>query len=155
MRETTQILQQRDEHQRMLLQELNHRVKNTLATVQSLARRTFKGDGSGRYERFEGRLLSLSMTHNLLTASEWQGAKLIDIVEAELAPYKGHFRYGGPELFVPTRAALGLSMIFHELGTNAAKHGAFSTGLGQVTIEWFVQKNELRLEWVESHGPVV
>src|SRR5918993_376805 len=80
---------QRDEHQRMLLQELNHRVKNTLATVQSLARRTFKGDGSGRYERFEGRLLSLSMTHNLLTASEWQGAKLIDIVEAELAPYKG------------------------------------------------------------------
>src|SRR5215218_8023261 len=48
-----------------------------------------------------------------------------------------------------------LSMIFHELGTNAAKHGAFSTGLGQVTIEWFVQKNELRLEWVESHGPVV
>ena len=155
MRETTQILQQRDEHQRMLLQELNHRVKNTLATVQSLARRTFKGDGSGRYERFEGRLLSLSMTHNLLTASEWQGAKLIDIVEAELAPYKGHFHYSGPELFVPTRAALGLSMIFHELGTNAAKHGAFSTGLGQVTIEWFVQKNELRLEWVESHGPVV
>ena len=65
MRETTEILQQRDEHQRMLLQELNHRVKNTLATVQSLARRTFKGDGSGRYERFEGRLLSLSMTDDL------------------------------------------------------------------------------------------
>jgi two-component sensor histidine kinase len=155
MRETTEILQQRDEHQQLLLQELNHRVKNTLATVQSLARRTFKGDGSGRYERFEGRLLSLSKTHDLLTASEWQGAKLIDIVEAELAPYKGHFRYDGPELFLPTRAALGLSMIFHELGTNAAKHGAFSTALGQVAIECSVQGNELRLEWVESCGPVV
>ena len=75
----------------MLLQELNHRVKNTLATVQSLARRTFKGDGTGRYERFEGRLLSLSITHNLLTASEWQGAKLIDIVEAEWLPTKVSF----------------------------------------------------------------
>ena len=155
MRETTQILQQRDQHQQMLLQELNHRVKNTLATVQALARRTFKGDASGRYERFEGRLLSLSKTYNLLTASEWQGARLLDIVEAELAPYKGHFRCNGPELFVPTRTALGLSMVLHELGTNAAKHGAFSTALGQVSIEWCVQGNELRLEWVESHGPAV
>ena len=98
----------------MLLQELNHRVKNTLATVQALARRTLEGDASGRYERFEGRLLSLSKNHNLLRPRNGK-AKASRHRGSGLAPYKGRFGATGPN-FSCQPVALGLSMVIHELG---------------------------------------
>jgi two-component sensor histidine kinase len=154
MRDATQHLRQKGSQQQLLLQELNHRVKNTLTTVQSLARRTFTSS-SAEYQEFEGRLLSLSKTHNLLTAAEWQGAAIYDVVGLELQPFEGRVTVAGPSLFVPTRLALSLSMVVHELATNAAKHGALSNSTGRVDVSWLISEGALHLKWLEVEGPPV
>jgi two-component sensor histidine kinase len=154
MRDATQHLRQKASQQQLLLQELNHRVKNTLTTVQSLARRTFTSS-SAEYQEFESRLLSLSNTHNLLTATEWQGAAICDVVGSELQPFEGRVTVGGPPLFVPTRLALSLSMVVHELATNAAKHGALSNATGRVDVSWHVSGDALHVKWLEVEGPPV
>ena len=153
------------ERQALLIAELNHRVKNTLATVQALAHQTFRQATSPDVsrERFEARLLSLSRTHNLLNESSWTGASLEQVLALELEPYVGD-RPGrlvtrGPALDLPAPAAVALGMILHELATNAAKYGALSQAHGHVQIEWEVSEETegplLRLAWKERHGPAV
>jgi two-component sensor histidine kinase/PAS domain-containing protein len=153
-----------DARQRLLINELNHRVKNTLATVQSIAAQSFKAENSGvAQEAFEARLFALSKTHDVLTRENWEGANLHDIVEEALAPYRREqterFTIGGARLQVPPRVALPLAMALHELSTNAAKYGAFSTDSGRVDVHWDVTETAdgetVTLRWREQGGPTV
>lgn len=145
-----------------MLHELNHRVKNTLATVQSLARQSARG-GEGQAVQFEARILSLSKTHDLLTREDWSGASLREVLENELSPYRAdadHIVLAGAEVALSPRHVLALGMTIHELATNAAKYGALSTTAGHIELVWRVETREgsqrwLRLTWRESGGPAV
>ncbi|SCY30575.1 HWE histidine kinase domain-containing protein [Microvirga guangxiensis] len=151
-----------DARQRLLINELNHRVKNTLATVQSVAAHSFRiGDPNIGRAAFEARLFALSKTHDVLTRENWEGANLQDIVQEAMAPYARdnaeRFRVVGEPLQLPPRIALPLAMALHELSTNAAKYGGFSTESGEVLIEWTLIRLEdgprLVLKWTETGGP--
>jgi len=151
-----------EEHQRLLINELNHRVKNTLATVQSIAAQTRRtaGDPQSSYEGFIERLMALSRTHDVLTRERWDGADLDEIVRGATQPFgAGRFRIAGPSVRLEPQAALALAMALHELATNAAKYGALSVAAGQVSLEWTVKPDvdglELRLTWREAKGPKV
>jgi PAS domain S-box-containing protein len=150
--------------QRLLLDELNHRVKNTLATVQSLAAQTARGCGSVDEfrARFEPRLLALSAAHDRLTRNQWEGASLRAIAEEELAAHAApgrRLRAEGPDVHLPPRASLSLSLALHELATNAAKHGALSLAGGEVDLRWRTEgqpfPTAIALEWRERGGPPV
>ncbi|MEA3051851.1 MAG: hypothetical protein QOG72_754 [Sphingomonadales bacterium] len=149
-----------EEHQRLLINELNHRVKNTLASVQGIAFQTLKGEVplADARARFEARLMALSRAHNLLTEENWAGASLERVVKdatEHLAGEAGRFDISGRPLRLAPRAALALAMALHELGTNAAKYGALSVESGRVAIAWTLAGDRLRLEWRESGGPPV
>ncbi|WP_225421078.1 sensor histidine kinase [Sphingomonas parva] len=150
-----------EEHQRLLINELNHRVKNTLASVQAIAFQTLKGDVSlaEARARFEARLLALSRAHNLLTERNWEGAGLERIVRdatEHLAGDTSRFELRGEgELSLRPRAALALALALHELVTNAAKYGARSSERGRVSIAWREEQGTLLLEWKETGGPEV
>ncbi len=155
-----------EEHRQLLLNELNHRVKNTLATVQSVAMQSFRPartavDGLAM---FEARLMALSRTHDILTKESWEGANLDEIVAEAVMPYRGgnpnRFRIGGGWVRLSAKMALSISMALHELATNAAKYGALSNDRGQVTISWQTASQgsgdrTLRFEWLEADGPPV
>ena len=148
--------------QKLLLDELNHRVKNTLATVQSIATQTLRTAASTTEARevLEGRLIALSKTHDVLTREHWAKADLREIVTAAVAPYSGtvtgaRFEIRGPEASVQPKAAVALAMAFHELSTNAVKYGALSNETGRVAISWTIENGVGTLRWVESGGPVV
>ena len=155
-----------EDQQRFLLDELNHRVKNTLTTVQSIATQTLRsatGPASFK-EAFEGRLLALSKTHDLLTRNSWREADLHDLAKQELAPYrKSHddrVVVDGPAVNLPARYAINLGLVLHELVTNAAKYGALSSPSGHVALTWSIVDHsdrppQLRLHWSESGGPPV
>ena len=146
-----------EERQRLLLHELNHRVKNTLATVQSLASQTLRNAGSLKDfgQKFASRLLALSNAHSLLTQGQWERAPLAELLRNELKPYGDErFAIGGEDLQLPPRIVLPLGMVFHELATNAAKHGALSAPGGRVHVGWHVDERRfLHLEWREEGGP--
>jgi PAS domain S-box-containing protein len=153
-----------DRRQKLLIDELNHRVKNTLTTVQSLARQTTRPDVPPQVaqERFQQRLLALSRTHNLLNETLWQGASLRALLEAELEPYAAGSQrayISGPDVDLPARLAVVLGMAFHELTTNAVKYGALSTVSGQVQVDWKVDGSGegalLTIDWCELGGPVL
>jgi len=154
-----------EEHQRVLIDELNHRVKNTLATVQSIATQTIRtsADIESFSENFEARLLSLSKAHELLTRQAWTGVNLRDIVRQELEPYDDgsatRVRLEGADLILEPRVGLALSLVLHELTTNAAKYGALSDEQGIVTVRWSASESGtpdvLRIDWIESGGPPV
>jgi PAS domain S-box-containing protein len=157
-----------EERQKLLLDELNHRVKNTLATVQSLVIQTRRG--SRTLEEFESvfdaRLRALAAAHDLLMLESWSGASLHDVIGRTLAPYvsvntAGQHRvvFGGPDVDLSPNAAITLHMAFHEMAANACKFGALSTDEGQLAVGWAVDKTVspalIRLEWNETGGPRV
>jgi PAS domain S-box len=156
-----------EEQQRLLIDELNHRVKNTLATVQSIAAQTLRSarDLSTFAGNFEPRLLALSKAHDLLTCHSWTGVGLHELILQELKPYSGdaadRVRLKGSDIMLEPRIGLALSLVLHELTTNAAKYGALTPGQGQVTVHWTVEKarsglgDVLRIDWIESGGPTV
>ena len=153
-----------ERRQLLLINELNHRVKNTLATVQSIAALTFQGEEErGSLRWFDGRLMALSKAHDVLTRENWESASLREVVASSCAPLgapdASRFRLSGPDLRVPPRMALSLAMALHELCTNAAKYGALSERGGRVGIEWRVDREDgasrLRLRWEERGGPRV
>jgi PAS domain S-box-containing protein len=153
-----------EQHQRLLINELNHRVKNTLATVQSLARQTFKqetGPGEGS-KVFESRLLALSAAHDILTRENWEGAELSSILAKAVEPFvqdgRERLEFEGPAVRIAPRIALSLSMAVHELGTNAVKYGSLSVPNGRVWVEWTLAQSapaHLVLHWQERGGPPV
>jgi PAS domain S-box-containing protein len=155
-----------EEHQRLLVNELNHRVKNTLATVQSIVSQSLRTSEAprGTREAVESRLFALSRAHNVLTRENWEGALLEDIVADVLEPYQGSDRQGrincrGSKVHLVPRMALALSMAVHELATNAAKYGALSNATGEVHVSWLVDHSStpalLLLRWQEKGGPAV
>ena len=150
---------QAEETQQLLLGELNHRVKNTLATVQSIASQTLRRAASPEefVPSFSGRIRALAEAHTLLTQSNWQGAELGALVRTQIIPGDGdRIRWSGPEVVLPATLALHLALVLHELGTNARKHGALSGPEGEVTIAWSVSHGapaSLKLTWSERGGP--
>jgi two-component sensor histidine kinase/PAS domain-containing protein len=154
-----------EERQRLLIHELNHRVKNTLATVQSIAFMTYRStaDPATLWERFADRLTALAKTHDLLTAQDWTGAELGDVLGAELAPFQDEsgrrISLEGAAVSLSPNAVLALGLVVHELATNAVKYGSLSAPAGGVTVAWSVLRegSEARLviEWTERGGPPV
>jgi two-component sensor histidine kinase len=151
-----------DERQRVLLHELAHRVKNSLAVVLAIAKRTGdrSADLAGFLEDFEGRLLALAAAHDLLSESGWLGTPLAALARVALAPHgdggEGRVRIeveGDPAL--KPAAAQSLAMALHELATNAARHGALSAPGGSVTLEGRVEGGDLVVAWREAGGPPV
>lgn len=153
-----------EEHQALMLRELHHRVKNTLATVQALVNSTARTTDS--IDKFrttiEDRITSLARTHTMLVNIAWGGAHLRDILRSELEPYetdRDRFALNGPEIIVPDNVALGLGMAAHELTTNAAKCGALSLLSGVIVVDWITEETQagpnLILTWTERGGPPV
>jgi PAS domain S-box-containing protein len=156
-----------EERQRLLVDELNHRVKNTLATVQSIAMQTRRG--SQTLPTFEAAFLSrldaLAGVHDLLSQVSWEGASLAAVVRETLAPHLGEGEAGqrldlsGPDVRLGPNAAVTLTMAFHELATNAAKYGALSVGTGKVEVHWraddVAAPSEIEITWRELGGPAV
>ncbi|UVF19117.1 GAF domain-containing protein [Microvirga terrae] len=151
--------------QSLLIRELHHRVKNTLATVQAVVGATARSALSidDFYQAFVGRIISLANTHSLLTEAVWQTASLREILEKELRPYNDtrgeRIVLDGPAVDLPSEAAVPIGMAIHELTTNAAKYGALSVPGGHVAISWEAEPAEdgtrLRLTWEERGGPAV
>ena len=151
-----------EERRALLVAELNHRVKNTLATVQSLAEQTLKSSpGAADFApAFRGRLQALARAHDLLTRENWEGATLGDVAQAALAPWLcdgggGRIGVEGPRVLLAPRQALVLSMALHELATNAAKHGALSVPGGRVSLTWRREGPAVAVGWTEGGGPPV
>ena len=155
-----------EDRQKLLIDELNHRVKNTLATVQSLASQTARETDTPEAFRdaFEGRLIALSQAHDQLTRRHWVSADLRAIVSAVTAPYRtpsqDRIEISGDDVTLTPRAALTLALVFHELTTNAVKYGALSTPAGRIETHWRVvrgpsQPPVLWIEWRERDGPAV
>jgi two-component sensor histidine kinase len=147
----------------LLIEELNHRVKNTLAVLQSIATQTFRSASRAEREKFEGRLGALAEAHNLLSQEKWQGSGLQDVITRVLQPYllngPERVRMFGPKVPLSPRLAVVLAMILHEIATNAAKYGALSNDTGTVALDWEILEEsdgrKLRLIWTEAGGPPV
>jgi len=158
---------QAEERQRLLVDELNHRVKNTLATVQSIAVQTRRStETSASFEvAFLARLNALARVHDLLSRISWEGASLAEVARQTLAPYLGpsdplsRVTLDGPDVRLGPNAAVTLTMAFHELATNAAKYGALSAAAGKVAVCWSADSvrapSFLDIEWRERGGPPV
>ncbi len=154
-----------EEHRELLIHELNHRVKNTLATVQSIAAQTLRNASSIEQARsaFESRLLALSLAHDVLTRESWESASLVEIVGKAIEPYRAYgesrFHIDGTDVRVRPSMALALAMALQELATNAVKYGALSNAAGEVFVSWTVIPGaatpRLHLRWEERGGPPV
>jgi two-component sensor histidine kinase len=154
-----------EERRELLINELNHRVKNSLATVQSVAVQTLRNAKDTREASvlFEARLMALARAHDVLTQENWEGARLKAIVAGAIAAFQAsgddRFDVNGPDVWVSPQFALALAMALHELGTNAVKYGALSNGSGRVEVVWSVlgrgSGRRLVLGWRESGGPPV
>jgi PAS domain S-box-containing protein len=145
----------------LLIAEVNHRVKNTLATVISIAHQSFKTEQplDASIQSFDERIRALAHTHTRLAETNWSGVALRMLVADETAPYRttGNVRFEGPDIKLSPKCAISLGMALHELATNAAKYGALSTIEGSVDINWEFcpSQNEVRLTWAEFGGPKV
>ena len=154
-----------EERQRLLLRELNHRVKNTLATVQALATQTvrYASDPRAFLSAFSARLQALGAAHSLLSDHEWKSISLRELARKEIAAFddqaRSRIHVEGDEAFITPDQALGLGMTLHELASNALKYGALSVPAGHVRLEWEVEggsaERRLAIRWVETGGPRV
>jgi two-component sensor histidine kinase len=152
------------EHQGLLINELNHRVKNTLATVQSVVGQTLRRATTPSQARhdIDARLVALSRAHDVLTRENWEGASIAEIAFRAVEPFeaRGRFHLSGPELRLNPRLSLAIAMTLHELATNALKYGALSNETGEVRVSWLRREEmgksaRLRLVWTEHGGPPV
>jgi two-component sensor histidine kinase len=157
LRSASRELKAREERQGVMINELNHRVKNTLATVQALARQTFAKVDGAPLEVFTDRLIALSAAHDLLTRSGWREADMGALVAASVGAHVERVDRAGPEIALAPHTAVGLSMVFHELATNSAKYGALSAPGGRVEITWRLDPvtDVLAFTWRDVGGPPV
>lgn len=147
---------QLEEHQQLLINELNHRVKNTLSVVQSLAKQTFKGGDPAALAALDGRLKALGQVHNLLAERSWDKASLAEVAQRCIS-FQGadqlRIHMEGPEIQLTARQALTMAMVLHELNTNACKYGALSQVTGVVNLSWQSSRDQLIVTWTEEGGP--
>jgi two-component sensor histidine kinase len=158
--------QQDQSHLRLLINELNHRVKNTLATVQSITTQTLRSGGAPLSTRdtLTARIVALSKAHDVLTNEQWSGADLGEIVGQALQPFRlglgeSRIRTQGPKVRLEPKTAIAIALALHELATNAVKYGALSTSDGHIDFTWNLLKGrgarELTATWREIDGPRV
>jgi two-component sensor histidine kinase/PAS domain-containing protein len=149
---------QAEELQRILLAELGHRFKNTLATIQAITAQTltYASDLSSAREAVDRRICAMAKANQMLTARNWDGAMLRDVIEGALDPFDTtRIRVNGPNCEISPRHTLALSLGLHELATNATKYGALSNGSGVVDLRWVIAGSQLMLDWTERGGPRV
>ena len=148
-----------EQHQQVLINELNHRVKNTMAVMQAMAAQTFRRPGADQEaaEVFTARLIALSRAHDVLTRASWESAGVAEIVAGLAWPVdvSGRIQCHGPDIRLAPQQAMALGMALHELATNALKYGALSNDGGQVHIQWQIDGNLCQITWREAGGPVV
>src|SRR5262245_16693972 len=155
-----QAIQERTRERGLLIEELNHRFKNTLAIVQAIVLQTLlTTDMQGARNAIGSRLQALARTHDVLTRERWEGAQLQDLIDEVIAPHGGADRFTctGPPAKLGPSEAVSLALSLHELATNAVKYGALSTPTGKVEISWQLDpsKQALTLRWRERGGPRV
>jgi PAS domain S-box-containing protein len=145
----------------LLMHEIKHRVKNTLATVQAIVRQTFRSATTEEHHAFFERLRALSEAHDVLTQSDWGAVTVVDVVDRAIRPFRNdaesRIRASGPAIELTPNKAILIAMLLHELGTNAVKYGSLSTATGIVDLTWRKAEEPERLEftWRESGGPSV
>ena len=148
-----------EERQDLLAREVDHRARNALAVVQSIVRLTRANNVEGYVAAVEGRIKALARAHALLSDARWHSADLGALVAEELAPYRAgevdKVQVTGPNVSLPPHMAQGLALALHELATNAAKHGALSSLLGKLSLNWQLRRDYLVVEWIETGGPRV
>jgi two-component sensor histidine kinase len=152
-----------DKLQKLILEELHHRIKNTLATVSAIASQSLRTATSIEHGRqaIESRLLAMGRAHDLLLQARWSSASLAHIVQGATEPYnsqgEGKFTIEGPDFKIASGAVIALAMTLNELCTNATKFGALSVPTGRIRIGWTIDEKtrRLRLTWTESGGPAV
>lgn len=154
-----------EEHRMLLTAELNHRVKNSMAMVQSIAHQTLRSAKTleEAEKTLDARIISLAAAHDVLTRENWESASLTEVVREALRPFTmmgaDRFWYGGPEIRLPPSRALALSLALHEMATNAVKYGALTTANGRVLLNWDIDRSQqphrFRLQWEEIGGPTV
>ncbi len=143
-----------DDDKQLLMEELSHRVKNTFSAVQAIAAQTLRGAGPD-LDIFQDRLLALSRAHDVLLQKDWTSSTLISLIEKvlRLDVEGARFRVKGPDLTIGPKAAMSLSLLLHELATNAVKYDALSVDAGEVEVLWSVDGELFELDWRELGGP--
>ena len=147
-----------EQQQRLLLNELSHRVKNTLATIQAISMQTLKSasDLPSAQQTLDQRIVAMARAHDLLTSRSWTAADMREVVERALGAFSPkQIQISGGEVDLSPRQALALTLALHELATNATKYGALSTDEGRVDVQWQTADGRLQFEWQESGGPLV
>jgi len=148
-----------EEKQTLLAREVDHRARNALAVVQAIVRMSRAPTMETYAARVEGRVRALSLSHDLLSQSRWQGADIAKLIREETEPYQtegiSRVRLDGPSILLPPDNAQTIALAIHELATNAAKYGALSSEGGSVDVRWQLADGNIRLVWQESGGPVV
>jgi two-component sensor histidine kinase len=154
-REIAKRLIQEEEYRKLVVDELQHRLKNKLSTIHAVLRQVLQ-DQPQIWARIDPRIRALSATDDLIAKVDGSGCDIKDLLLFELGPY-GHVRFtlNGNSLFLPAKLAVSLALIFHELATNAGKYGAFSSARGLLQVSWSVTEDRLHIAWDETEGPPV
>ncbi len=154
-RQISKRLIQEEEYRKLVVEELQHRLKNKLSTVHAVLHQILK-DKPQIWASIDSRIRALSATDDLIARVDGSGCDIKDLLLSELGPY-GHVRFtlNGNPLFLPAKLAVSLALIFHELATNAGKYGAFSSARGLLQVSWSVSDDRLNITWDETEGPPV
>ncbi|HEX3674629.1 MAG TPA: PAS domain-containing protein [Rhizomicrobium sp.] len=162
LRKSEDALRANEKQLRLMVAELNHRVKNTIAIILSIAARTAKQSATIEefYGKYQSRLIALARTHDALNEAFWEGAQLREIAHGELRAYdETRFTVEGPDVSLPPSTAVSVGLCIHELASNAAKYGALSNDAGRVRVTWRIEKeggvSTLVFSWTETGGPPV
>jgi len=154
-REISRRLIQEEEYRKLVVDELQHRLKNKSSTIHAVLHQALQ-DRPEIWDRIDHRIRALSATDDLVARADGHGCDIADLLRSELPPY-GHVRFNlnGDKLFLPTKLAVSLALIFHELATNAGKYGAFSSPRGFLQVSWVVSGDRLNVTWDETEGPAI
>jgi two-component sensor histidine kinase len=154
-REDSKRLIKEEEYRKLLVEELQHRLKNKTSTIHAVLHQVLQ-DQPQVWGAIDNRLRALSATDDLIARVDGSGCDIKDMLRSELGPY-GHVRFNlnGDSLFLPAKLAVSLALIFHELATNAGKYGAFSSARGLLQVSWSVSEGRLNVTWDETEGPIV
>jgi two-component sensor histidine kinase len=155
------LLKDRDQHQQVLVKELNHRAKNALTAIQAIAYATRKYSTSLEdfVRTFDGRLNAMARSYDIITKNDWRAGELKELISECCKPFSDAHRFeiDGPSVLLSPKALVGMGLVIHELATNAIKHGALSAKTGKISIRWQIEKREdrqvVRLTWSERGGP--